>query len=474
MNLDLDLPYGPWKKIAAADWMGFPTSIYQNSEWLMLFLIFEKHEEKVAGVVVELKKAFLTDLDFSKAAQAQRREITVVEKVSPSGQSRFAIVGATPAYAPFSGEGLIGALGRQHDELKAVTKMVGELSASYRIPVRELSQLPEGQVQALLGDPIALFAAFSNRPVLTTDISRHREIELGMASLGEEPMKIGLGSFQSAVILGGSRAQRLGLMQVACEGALLAGIPCLVIDSSDSLEGLGRPSARVSQFPKFRMTPMPLGFPIKKLEPGEDIGIDISQISPEDFCNAFGLAQTDVEKRIAKAWEASKSLPDVREAVGKDGKSSFSSLRAMRILRVIERRNPGVFSKKGSKAIEGLSSEHIGKAYYLGLSKCSREAGLLLIGIAMKSLKPSQRGIRALVAIEPDLAGAPASVAQTINSMQGGGIAFVTQAEHELDLNLLNPPTLKLEIIGDEAVATAEGEKPVRFRPRPAYTETKS
>ena len=74
-----------------------------------------------------------------------------------------------------------------------------------------------------------------------------------------------------------------------------------------------------------------------------------------------------------------------------------------------------------------------------------------------------------LLAFTRDATEIPAAVMSKLRATASSGTRLVLSAQHESDISDFNA-TLGIEIIGDDAILSEEGEKQRRIRLRPAYS----
>ncbi len=478
--MELDLPYGPWKRLAACDWDGFPVGVYLNSDKIILLVLQEKHGDEVPGMLVALKKVFVTDVDLTKTMQTQRREMTVVAKSSAGGLSRFLIIGATPAYCKYSQEALVESMGRQVNELNALTQFVQDLALAYKSGLKDLKQAGDEQAAVLLGDPLAMLSLYnpaSSRLAAGEGRPAASKALVGLDARGEF-VQLPIQAFSTATVVGGDKARRLRLMHLLFESALTNNVPCIIFDSTNSFAGLAKPNKDSRGFTEHQMTTMPLGFPFQEFEAGKGIYVDLSVLPPSFFLNAFGLQETEVGRILEKAFgkEEASSLAQLQEQVKalKESKEAtqYAVAKCLRCLKAVEARYPSLFGKNPPSELLLPWHEGIGKVFHVNTRGVPEPIQFLIVSTILR-LIPFPRGktIKAMVGFDSDLSQVYTDVLALSEQLRDKSAGFVLQAEHELDLESLEKPSLKIEVVGNEAIAGMEGEKPLRFTPRPAYTE---
>jgi len=83
---------------------------------------------------------------------------------------------------------------------------------------------------------------------------------------------------------------------------------------------------------------------------------------------------------------------------------------------------------------------------------------------------PEGKMLRLLIVFEQDISDIAEDVAFLLEKFRKSGVGFAVQAEHEVDLELVQEAALKIELLDGEAAATEVGERPKRFTIRPGLT----
>lgn len=479
--MELDLPYGPWTKIVSAEWGRYPIVLYQNPDKIMMLVLFEKTKDKVTGMVLILKKIFVVEGDIAKFMQAQKREVTVIEKFSKDYNNRYLLVGATPAYSTYSQDELIESVKKQYLELEAMNKLVTDMSKGYGFKVRGLEEATDAEAQTLLGDPLTLFAysAPAGSPASLEASVRLIKAKIGINSEGED-VEVKLDSFNSVSIVGETREKRLHVMHVLCESVLQNSVSTLIFDSTGALTGLAFPNDDPSRYTAFHMPGMAAGFPFKAFELGENLYIDLSKSDSDLFLRTFGLEKTEFASIVRSIHEKNRlgisTLGDLINELSKQSESKdvllFNIKRAIRSLEVLQKVYPSLFAKNIAGELTQPWQDVTGRVYHLKLSKYPPEVQRLLIDSVLHGLvSPPTASLQLLVAFEQNAQAVTDEVLYLINKFRKQGVGFVIQADHELDIEKVGENALAIEAIGDEVVAKEVGEKQVRLTIRPAYSK---
>lgn len=480
--MDFNLPFGPWTQLVRANWGGFPAGLYVNPDRVMLQLVFDKQGDSPSGMLVSLRKAFAVDGDLCKAVQSQPREVTLLLKHSPSGSRRFAIVSATPAFVKYSHDELEEAVGKQFSELSVLSSFMQDMGKAYKVEVKDLAAVAEGEAQALLGDPasfVALFNPSGAKPqspaAAAQDVAR---VAVGVDS-SNKVVSLSLDAACRSLVVGGEEEARLQASQVLLEGALLNGVPCVVFDLRGAFSGLAKPNSSTKDFARHRMVATPLGFPFREYKLGSGIYVDLAFVTPRLFNEAFGLQGTDVGRAVELAWSQNAelhSLSDLSAAVERLAETPevtrYVVLKARRLLKVVEKRHPAVFNKNVASELMMPWHEGIGKVFHVDLAGRGDAVNHLLVYSVLNAIPaPKNKKLRMVVCFDSPAGGVFPDVLRAVAEAAEGGIGCVLQAESELDAQPFDSAGARIELVGGgEAVATVGVEKPVRFTLRPSFT----
>ncbi|OIO26160.1 hypothetical protein AUJ14_02540 [Candidatus Micrarchaeota archaeon CG1_02_55_22] len=476
--MELELPYGPWTQLVNARWRDYPVGIYMNADKVLMLVLYEKHGDDVTGMLVALKKVFVVDNDLNKAVQSQQREITLIQKYSNQDSTRFVMLGGTPTYVKYSQEALVEAIGKQFSELKSLTKYIEDMGAAYKTHVKELAEASPSEIDSFLGDPFSLFSMVNPNAIRHGEEKSTVKLQVGLDST-DAPVVLPLEALSGAVVLGGSKQERVNAAQVLLETALTSSIPIVLFDSTGAFSGLGAPNPETSEFSKHKMTAMPLGFPMKRFKLGNGLYIDLQHVTKEVFLEAFGLEETDVGNLIASSWDNTPEkhvLGDVAAAVddvtGKSHEATkYAAAKAARLLKVIGKCYPAIFNKNAASELMVPWHEGIGKVFYVDVTGYPENVKHLLVSSLLKAIPvPTGRKIKVVIGFDSDMHEIFGDVLELLVKLRGNSTGFVLNAEHEIDAELIQNPGVRIQLVGREAVATMNKEKPLRFKWRPTYT----
>lgn len=474
---ELELPFGPWSLLVSGTWGNYPFTIHANSDKALLLVVYDRTGETVSGLLVSMRQPLAVEGDLSKFILAQKREMVYQEKFAGGARYSYLFVGSSPAYIPYSTDDLMGEVKKQYSELSSLVKVARELVDGYGAKARAMGEGGEEWVQALLGDPFTVFA-------LSKPLGQLKEEAFARSSIGLGPegaqVTVRRESLERALVVGGSKGERLHALHVLTEAAVLANAPVVVFDDIGAFQGLALTSDKTGQFKEFGMTPMPVSFQFKSFELGRNLFVDLSLLTVEQFLASFGIAEADVAPLFRKVYEARKagftSLDDLAAEISKLPESKetpqYLIFKAVRLTKLVQRSSAGVFGKMITPELLRPWQEGMGRVYYVSLRDLRPQVANLVMASILQNLVPAPtKRASALVVLCRD-AKEMLPFSESLRRFEGTGIGLALQADHEMDASFLQPPSLKVELIGmGQAALTEEGERKARFRLRPAFSK---
>lgn len=474
--MQLDLPLGPWTRMFNAQWGDYPLMVYQNPDKMMLLTLFEKQNGKVTGALTFLKKGFLIEGDTSKISLSQRQDIMIVSKISREHSGKYLLLSSSPSFIEYNKDSLTKAITQQGAEIEHLSKAIMEILRGYECKATEFRLVEDEELQLLLGDPFSLFAYLSvSKGSGTQAVQSNVKCLLGI-DRDNEPVFVRLPSLRAVAITGGRLPQRLHAMHLVLESSLMNNISSIVFDSGNAFAGLARPNNDATKYEEFKLTSIPLGFPFKTYELEKGLFIDLSRIDPEVFLSVFGLEKSDVATVIKRTYAEKPgtfyAISDLSAAMDQIHESAeitrYTINKAIRAATVIQKTSPNVFSKSG--IFETTASSGLGKVSHINLFGQQPEIATLATYSVLEI--PSVQGDSekpVLLAFAQDATEIPAAIMAKLRDACMNGSHLVLCGQHESDLSEFEA-TLRIEIVGDDAILTEEGEKQSRIRLRPAYS----
>jgi hypothetical protein len=475
----MEAPNGPWTRLVSAKWGVYPLTIYQNPDRVLLATLFDVAEGEPKGMVVLMRRVLVVEGDLSRFIAAQTRELALVEKVSSVGKLSYLFVASTPKYVSYNAEEFENEVKKQYGELSGYFSSTNEALTGYGLKAKDLLDASDEQVQSLLGDPYVLLALLNPQAAPSRTPMAIPKFLLGKGLTGES-IDLNLENLASCAVIGGEREQRLHAMHVLLEGAMQSNVPCVVFDASKAFSGMAVLGKNVGRLQEFKMPPRSVNFPFKAYELGKTLFVDPSLISGDSFLKAFALENSDVAAVMKQVYDEKRrdlsSLNDLVAALGnaKESKEAPQYIinKAVRVASVLQRSHQGLFGKVVTPELFTPWQESMGRVFYVDVSSvASQQLRHLVLSSILEAIPlPPTNELRLLLAFEQDAGEIAAEVALVQKRFSGRGIGFMFQASTDGDVPL-KEPKLKLEVVGNEVVATEFGQKPKRLAPRPTYTE---
>jgi len=470
MAEELSLPFGPWNRVASAQWTGHPLSVYSNAENVVMLTVFDKTEKNINGMLVLLKKPLLVEGKTDAFAASQPRELTIIEKLSAGKHVKYLLLESTPYYVPYTQADLIKVIQRQHAEIAGLTKVLFSASASFDFKVTELHP-DDAQTEALLGDPFTLFALSSITPTDAVAVGPNRRLSrlaLGIDANGQA-VDAGMPDCAKTAILGATHADRLAALDALCESALGTGIPCIVFDSSGTFAGLGTLAEKPKELDQFGISFPTAAYPFKACTLGQGLLIDLKTIAMDVFEAIMGLYNKDVHAVMERIGGNASTLDDLiqRAETLPDAKpaTQYAIRKAARALRALQKTYPATF---GKNTLADLSApwDFGSKVFYVDLrGKDAAVADLCALSLLSALRTPERTSPSVLVVFDRPAS----SLSERVQSAMPASVAVALSAEHEADLRF--SPTLSIDLVGrNEAIVSMPHRDKKRIRLRPLVT----
>ncbi|MBI5228810.1 hypothetical protein HY991_01780, partial [Candidatus Micrarchaeota archaeon] len=134
--------------------------------------------------------------------------------------------------------------------------------------------------------------------------------------------------------------------------------------------------------------------------------------------------------------------------------------KSIRILQVIQKVHASLFAKNaGEWPLQG------GRIMRVDLSKQPESIQHLLIQSSISFMKSEPMPI---VVFEQDASSLPMGLIESVVQANAG---LIVHSEKGINLSAFGGEKAKIELIGNEAVLTEEGERPKRFLVRPSHSQ---
>ncbi len=474
----LPLPNGPWSPIVIGNWDGTDITYYENPEKEVMTVIFDKKGEKIRGIVLLLTRFFLVNGDFSKALDSfSAGNVVMLKKKTPTTNLNYVAVVTDPMYAQFSSVDILKVFNNQYAELERLSIEFRKLAAKTGMPVTELKNANEEVAHRLFGEPLALPTMIVRKAKEGTTLEMNTgKLNIGLKLTGEKATQIVQNLAISAVV--GTQWERI--VQVLIEEAVLNGVTVVLYDDDGKFENINKPNTSLDGYQKFELS-QPMGMPMRSMEPGIEVFIEISLFDAKNLVDLFGLG-TDAEDILDEALKKMpENLEELEKAIENAESKKYLHERVLRVLKFIEREHGDLF-KGNNDAREILAPwlKKMGRVTYINLSGIPeglREGLKYSVTKAIHRFLKSEtpRGeLHSLSIIKHSKTRIHQDYMKTLKVLTMYGHGFLYIAGHELDLDEDIKNTAKLivkPVNRDEVVVVTPGEKEYRVKVRPTLSQ---
>lgn len=439
--MDYDsLPGGPWTQVFSGHWAGHSVSLQENADRLLLLIVFDETAGKTKGAVSVLSKPFLLNAPEQKPPAASSCTLT---KTVNNRTLYFALVQSKPAYSGIEPENLASTIREQYAELSHARLAAG----------RPLSEASEEEREALLGDPLSLFAIAS-----PSAAQRKSRLPVGTSSLGKQVFE---DDYRVLAIEGSDDAERSVYLRLLVEQALLSGSDCLVLDEC-GLQQLSLPKPLDKA--KVEAAGLQGAEPVRKtFVLGKDLFIDLPSLDASLFAEEAGFSG-DVKVLVVSS-QLPANLGDLCRRF-EEREEQFVARKACRQLRVLEKKYAGLLGgNKGSDFSSFGASAGASRLHYADLSAAESNLAAYALLNALQQTKASP-----LIAYAHRGTRVSGQLASLLSSLAAKGYKLALSFDSAINPAFLGEGVDRIDcLLPGQAVLSQGNKNKTRFTPRPPF-----
>jgi len=485
----MELIKGPWKNIFKGDWDGYEIEVKENPEKIILTLVYEKEK---TGVISIINKFYYAQGNVSRLMDEFKNYSLLIEKQFPTHKSLFFSLSSGPRYSSL--ELLNETIENSFKTVEQESEELNEKTKIYSINLTELKHAKIEVQKDLLSDPLMLSGLLSRKTndlqVMTSSV----KVLLGKKTKGEEAEEE-IDSFLNTLIVGEDDEIKKAV-HVILENAVLAGKVGIVLDNDDSFSKMNYPN-RDFNFNEYKQM-QPIGMPIKHVEVN-DLGINLKKLNEKILLEVFALdskkfIDEKTRKIITSAYNESKkeleSLENLEEKVATitDETKKFYIYRAVRWLKVLEKRYPNYFKGKTEyKKLIPTYSKSMGSVIRIDVKNQPKVIKKALVYSLAKSMMEEfkERGassqLKTITCLIDSSSYLPLNpkkeveqeLVKVFSDSLNYGIGLCGGAETEMDVNesIVEKNTMKISFISKKEVAVkGRNSRPYRIKIRENLT----
>lgn len=400
------LANGPWEQLFEGKFQAHDLALYSNPEKILMMLILEKKLDKIEGAIVELYKVFYGLGDVESFTETLPRDVLIVTKHDEKQTMKFLMLGSKPTYVNWNEAEFTKEVDSLVKKLETSASMIKDVSKAYELTLQEIADSSPQVQTAFFTQPmlVPLMATSSHNIGTAPDSDGLKSLTKGDVVIGltRDRKKIvePLALFKSVIVSEGMDKDRVRILQVLGESALLSNTPVIFMDKEKSFAGIGEASKDDAELDKYQVEIDPIGFPIKNYKPTNNIKIDLNLISPEGIAEIFGVGDKDfprILKLVLSKGEVAtidELAEKITEMVQTEEFSEFQIQKTARILKLINIIYPGLFGGANDmQTIMKKGASNIGRASVIDFSLLDDRGSVLLVHSIIKgALKESAKG----------------------------------------------------------------------------------
>ena len=406
---------GPWEKLFQGSFQQHEVELYSNPDKILLVIVYEKKLDRVEGAIVELYKVFHATGDVESFVETLPREILILTKHDASATTKFMMLGSKPAYVRWTEQEFTKEVDTMIKRIGTSASMIKDVSKAYELTLKGIGEATDEVKSAFFSEPMLA-------PILATSSHIEPATETSMKVLTKGDIILGLtrdkkqvveplALFVKTIVSGGEKKNRERVLHILGESALLSNVAAAFFDFDYTYSGIGQANQNTEELRKYKVDIDPLGFPLKKFEPGESLFVDLNLINPEGTAEIFGVGDKDFprilkyalqKERVASLGELAdkvKGIPQSEEF------SEFSLNKAQRILGLMDIRYPKLFGGENEiREIVRQGTSNLARASLVDIVDLDARGKLLvlhsvLLGMLRFSQQEKTKFLRAIAII---------------------------------------------------------------------------
>ncbi|MEM4662513.1 MAG: hypothetical protein QXM75_00650 [Candidatus Diapherotrites archaeon] len=495
--MELNVTGGPWHDLLIGSIEGFDYEVKISKDNTIISMIYEKSGKTIKAVLLEVFRVLHAKGDATSFLRHIPKRTIALNIHSQDGSSQFILIDSGIEYIPYDKNNIIQKVEEMIKRIESLTNILLKVSLAYDIKLTELKDCDEEIKSTFFSMPLVnLLVAPLTKKCHSPDILEvsHGEIHLGITKTGamvKEPFDF----FERTVVFGGQEKDRIHVLHILAESAIISGFPLIIIDWTDSFRGLNVANQNIAELTKYKVELDPVGFPTKVFTAGVDIKVQVEYIDPEVLIELFGIGKNIAGQVIIEAFKKGnfKTIEELKKKISEIEETPkitpFVKREAQRIIEVIECIYPDIFSNT-------TPVEEITKKWARGLSRANillfkgddfRKSILILQTtlVALKNHLKSQGASNKMRAILFFTAGnmtiprfsatyTNKRLASDVSEMTKYGCGLILEANDKIDIN---PDVSKLFftsigiIAGNDAAVVIENRKNYRVFIRPGLSD---
>jgi hypothetical protein len=466
-------------------------------------IIYETQNNRPVGAVIEVFKVFSGQGEiFNLIESIPLRNILLA--VSEKRESRhFLLLDSGPEYCEYNEDAFLDCADTLISKINSFSTMIKEVGKAYDLELKELEECSEEEKSKFFSLP--LVGLIVNPPVHgaspghPTELASEQakpagEIIMGITRKGvlvKEPLEL----FRRTLVSGGLKRDRLHVLHVLIESALIARRPVIVLDWHNVFSGLMYPNINKRSLEHYSVPLEAVGFPIVKYAVGENVKIDLRHLHAELLIEMFGMGKVHSAKIIAETLNQAefenieavvqriKAMPTNEEYTG------YRKSRAVRMLRLVDHIYPETFGAEHDlKRFSKIWANNVGIAHIISFEgkdeRIKRLAVSALASCLKRAYEKEGKGKQMhLMLVMPSAefivpreatSEAYKLLAEVLKDLDTCGIGLVLECEHiaKLSKDVLESMHATITVIqGNDVGVQVEGRNSYRVLVRPGLSE---
>lgn len=358
--MELSFTHGPWNVFLDGKSGEHDIRLMFDEQSTIVSIVWDTQGTETVGLVLEWLKIFVAKQNPGLLVEKSGLDCLEIAKKEGLQTHWFVLIHSPPAYCSIEQTKLDTEMEEARLAIIGSEKKLLAMAKTMNIELKRLEEMPSNVKSVFFGAPIVLqslshklaqYKAAQENPVgfMPRHLVSQGEFWVGRDAQ-QQTIKEPLGLFRRTAVMEGSVADRLHVLHLMIESALLSGIPVLVFDSGNQFSGLQQANPQRNQLEKAKVSLEPLGFPAANFVVPEKIRINISTLDTEAVLELFRAGKNPAMQTIQKILSSNEvsNLSQLVESIQVQSPladvTAYQLRKASRIALLLEKTYPGFFN----------------------------------------------------------------------------------------------------------------------------------
>ncbi|MDD3159967.1 MAG: hypothetical protein PHQ98_03300 [Candidatus ainarchaeum sp.] len=485
MNFKID--NGPWQTIFQGSFYDHKIEIVKNPEFYYLLFIYDTKNNQDIGALVEGYKAFVAKGQMETFVQTCPKPCFSLAKTDGVNTHKILCLSFDPVYVDFKAEDFIRKVDNKLKESYYTFSTIIELARSSSLDLVDLTNSSQKEYSSIIGDPLMAQSLISGLKRTALEMvhvegnyskSSSLTLQLGLTKKREK-IKESMDDLKRTLIIGENENSLNYASYILAENFLLDNKNIIVFDSTNSFDGLSKPSKNEIALKDELMDYEPSGFPIKKFIVNDNLKVSFNSVNLNVI---FDLLKINDQNLVNSLNETKKQFLantpiEFSEKIKQTDLDEFLKLKTQRLMVIFEQQFGKSFGNNiDSNELIKKWPGNLGRASIIDTSKLNENQRILveqtLISYLDESIKNQVIDDLVIFLNHGDqiLSVQNKSIVSNILNLENSGLGFVIASKEPLN-SLQSNLNAMITIIDKKDVAISlKNKRSYRLNLRPTLS----